>query len=604
MISVYYYNCFQFQVSKWSLVLFDINGNTAKVRSTKLSSAPKSAKVSLVLGTKSLEVEVLKVAETEEELDIFEDEWEKTHQAIAIDREIARRQNLDQQEYGFLAVWPEVMEFTAESTDELVAEPIQPNEIEDTVNSEHDTSVEADYVHEEQADSPEIAILPDQPTEIKGRKSSIVKVLYQGAGDYSRTRAVPQRQPCFKGGLTQDQADMVINQVQNYEKSVVDKKIETDAVIILSDETDLQKILTNKPTPKTRSASTQTDFPGVPDMPSQILEILRIVKDIQRHFPSSGQSLSQELQNLAPFPSSDLQDLDLMELVVSSPLSTKSTPTDSFDATALFTSILWQAAITTGHSLQQMPATTPQHMPSSVATLSVHADKQMPDTSSPRIAPTSITENLSQQKKKKKTKQASTTDQSISSCIITVVDIHNFPKQVTSTPGPTMSTSRTGQISNALQHETTAGPNIQTSLVTRPRIRHLPPIDEHDIITSESDIVSSPVELVDYTSSYQDFSQGTSVNTTQLTTLSPDLNSSPDIALHLNNTTAPLPEAYTTPATLVTTSTHQVSSQATLPLSSHSSFTRGTSCLQSSLAIQHFRPANCIQFLSWTNSSN
>ncbi|XP_076108781.1 uncharacterized protein LOC143076797 [Mytilus galloprovincialis] len=576
------------KVAKWSLVLFDIDGNTAKVRSAKLSSATKSTKVNLVLGTKSLEVEVLEIAETEEELDLYEDEWEKTHRAIAIDREIARRQNLDQQEYGFLAVWPEETESTAETTDEHVAEPFQPDDIEDTANSEHDTSIGADDIQEEQADPLGIAILPDQPTEFKGSKSRLVKVLYQGAGDYSQTRAVPQREPCFKGGLTLDQADIVTNQVNNYEKGVVDKQTETDSVIILSDEKDLQNILADyKPTPKTTSVSTQTDPPEIPDIRSQIIEILRVVKDIRRHIPSSQQSFSKELQDLSPFPSSDLQDLDLMEYVTGSPPSSKSTPTDSFDATALFTTMLCQAASMpsassiTGPSLEQMMTTT-QQIPSSVASSSGHADQQLPTTST-----TCNTDNLSQQTEQ----QVSTTD--ISVPITTVADIHIFPKKVSATPGPNSLIS--SQISNALQHGTTAAQNMPTS-ITRPRIRTLPPIDEHDIITSASDIVSTPSESMDFTSLDIDSSPG--FNPTPVT-LSPVLHSSPDITLPLNSTIAPLPdiapftEANTTPANQVSSAIHHVRQtllQPTLPLSSNSSSTRDT--IQSSVALHHFKPAN------------
>ncbi|CAC5391857.1 unnamed protein product [Mytilus coruscus] len=222
---------------------------------------------------------------------------------------------------------------------------------------------------------------------------------------------------------------MVINQVQNYEKGVVDKQTETDAVIILSDEKNLQNILTNKPTPKTRSASTQTDSP-----------------------------------------------------------------------------------------------------------------------------------------------------------------VHNFPKQVSSAQGPNTSNSSTGQISNALQYGTTAGQNMQTSSVTRPRIHHLPPIDEHDIVTSESDIVSTPAEIVNYTSLDTDISPGTSFNSTPVTTISLVLHLTSDIRLPLNSITALLPEANITPAPLVSTSIHQASLQPTLPLSFNSSFTRGI--IHSSLALHHFRPAN------------
>ncbi|CAG2222623.1 unnamed protein product [Mytilus edulis] len=177
-----------------------------------------------------------------------------------------------------------------------------------------------------------------------------------------------------------------------------------------------------------------------------------------------------------------------MEYVTGSPPSSKSTPTDSFDATAFFTTMLCQAAsmpssasTTAGPSLQQM-LTTNQHIPSSVASSSGHADQQLPTTST-----TCNTDNLSQQTEQ----QVSTTDQSISVPITTVADIHIFPKKVSATPGPNSSNS--SQISNALQHGTTAAQNMPIS-VTRPRIRTLPPIDQHDIITSASDIVSTPAE--------------------------------------------------------------------------------------------------------------
>ncbi|XP_076083607.1 uncharacterized protein LOC143054474 [Mytilus galloprovincialis] len=328
-------------------------------------------------------------------------------------------------------------------------------------------------------------------------------------------------------------------------------------------------------------------------MRSQILEILKVVKDIRRHIPSSRQSFSKDLQDISPFPSSDLQDLDLMEYVTGSPPSSKSTPTDSFDATALFTTMLCQAAsmpssasTTTGPSLQQMMTTT-QHIPSAVASSSGHADQQfLPTTST-----TCNTDNLSQQTEQ----QVSTTDQSISVPITTVADIHIFPKKVSATPGPNSLNS--SQISNALQHGTTAAQNMPTS-ITRHRIRTLPPIDEHDIITSASDIVSTPAESVDYTSLDIDSSPGSSFNPTPVT-LSPVLHSSPDITLPLNSTIAPLPdiapfrEANTTPANQVSSAIHHVRQtllQPTLPLSSNSSFTRDT--IQSSVALHHFRPAN------------
>ncbi|CAC5383125.1 unnamed protein product [Mytilus coruscus] len=180
-----------------------------------------------------------------------------------------------------------------------------------------------------------------------------------------------------------------------------------------------------------------------------------------------------------------------------------STPTDSFDATALFTTMLCQAASmpssaasTTGPSLQQIQATTHQHIPSTVASSSGHADQHMPTTS--RISTTCNTENLSQQ----------TTGQ------------HNKLKHVSTY-------YHCRGYSQFSQHGTTAGQSMQTSSVTRPRIRHLPPIYEHDIIILESDIVSAPAELVDYTSLYIEISPETSFNSTHVT-ISPVLHSSPD----------------------------------------------------------------------------
>ncbi|CAC5383124.1 unnamed protein product [Mytilus coruscus] len=128
-------------------------------------------------------------------------------------------------------------------------------------------------------------------------KSRLVKVLYQGGGDNSQTRAVAQIQSCFKGGLTQVMADMVNNQVQNYEKGVIDKQTKTGAVMILWDEKDLQNILITSKLQRADQLHHKQILLGL-----QILEILRIVKDIHEHFQSSRQSFPQELQDLSTIP--------------------------------------------------------------------------------------------------------------------------------------------------------------------------------------------------------------------------------------------------------------------------------------------------------------
>ncbi|XP_033758514.1 uncharacterized protein LOC117340848 [Pecten maximus] len=302
----------------FSLVLFDTDGCTAILKTTKLENKDaepirKGLVCTTVWQKTSHKVEVLEVSDSNSYLNTYEDDWSMSHRGLELDRVKASRG--DRELGGYLTIWPHDV-FEQESAESVPTDSAPVPKRKRTQNREElgestaeknvpATKKKTGSTAEKNVPATKkktgktqtarktlpkknrtTTALAGNQTEKQGTNGRKVVVHFQGAGEYSERRAVPQRSPFFIDDLPEDQVDLINQELQQHVNGKSTISTQTDTVTVITPED-----VMDFPSRPTCHQSTSTD-----DLPNNQMDILfKNVSDIKDNHLARIISLLEKL---------------------------------------------------------------------------------------------------------------------------------------------------------------------------------------------------------------------------------------------------------------------------------------------------------------------